>query len=361
MKMSKISKQKEEPEYMTNNKNKNQNQTEIEIETEKNSTTENSTSAWKDEEDEKIQINLNKKNKLKKLKEEGNNIISGKDFQNKLREQFEKLNQKSDIYKWANQNKEENNSNNGNNELDNLLKTNTNFLKSTESIDSNNLHINQMEDLNKDFSHKSIISAMEFSPIKEDLVFTAGLDEKLKIFLINESENKSTNLRTINTQDLPISSAKFTNDGTQILISGKKKHFFVYDLEANKLERCPSLFSNKHVYSLEKMFVGQDQFAFGTQEGFILMHDIKNKCFRYDIKINGSVNSICFDKNGVNLYAVGDQSEIYIFDLRKYRTCVNKINDSGNFNTTCMEISRDNNYLATGKRIIYIFYLFMLG
>ena len=56
-----------------------------------------------------------------------------------------------------------------------------------------------------------------------------------------------------------------------------------------------------------------------NQEGFILIHDIRNKCFRYDIKINGSVNSICFDKNGVNLYAVGDQSEIYIFDLRKYR------------------------------------------
>jgi U3 small nucleolar RNA-associated protein 18 len=360
MKTSKITKQNESQYFSTKNSNKKETEIEIkkekeienetETETEKNSTKENSTSAWRDEEDEKIQINLNKKNKLKKLKEEGNNLISGKDFQNKLREQFEKLNQKSDIYKWANQNQNKNNEENNINinELDNLLKTNKNFLKSTESIDSNNLQINQMEDLTKDFSHKSIISALEFSPIKEDLVFTAGLDEKLKIFLINESENKSINLRTINTQDLPIASAKFTNDGTQILISGKKKHFFVYDLEANKLERCPSLFSNKHIYSLEKMFIGQDQFAFGTQEGFILIHDIKNKCFRYDIKINGSVNSICFDKNGINLYAVGDQSEIYIFDLRKYRTCVNKINDSGNFNTTCMEISRDNNYLATG-------------
>ena len=320
------------------------------------STTENSSCAWKDDDDEKIQINLNSKNKLKKLKEEGNNIVSGNDFQNKLREQFDNLNAKSDIYKWATQqNKSNEETDSEKNELDQLVKTNKNFLTSNESIDTNTLKLNQMQDLTKDFSHKSIISSLEFSPIKEDLVFTAGLDEKLKLFLINESENKSTNLRVVNTQDLPISSAKFTNDGSQILISGKKKHFFVYDLESNKLERCPSLFSNKHVYSLEKMFVGQDQFAFGTQEGFILMHDIRSKCFRYDIKINGSVNSVCFDKNGVNLYAVGDQSEIYIFDLRKYRTCINKVNDSGNFNTTCMEISRDNNYLATGNLLFFIF------
>lgn len=317
----------------------------------------NNLTAWKDEEDENIKINLNSKNKLKKLKKDEDNkknLITGKDFQDRLREQFNKLNNKSEIYKWATSEKSQTtddttDENTDSFELDNLVKTNKNILDSTDAKDSNLLKVIQMQDLNKDFSHKSIISAMEFSPIKENLAFTAGLDEKIKLFSINETENKSLNLKVINTQDLPIYSAKFTQNGQEILISGKKKHFFVYDLEANKLERCPSLFSNKHIYSLEKMFMGYDQFAFGTQEGYIIIHDTKNKCYRYDIKINGSVNSVCFDRNGINLYAVGDQSEIYVFDLRKYRTCLNKINDQGSFNTTCMDISKDNNYLATGK------------
>ncbi len=326
-----------------------------------------SNNAWKDEEDDQIQINLNSKNKLKKFKKDEESIVSGKDFQNRLREQFEKLNSKSEIYKWATSNKnlvknkldsEENNSDNelqndfseinNNNRLDNLFKTSKKVLDSTHSKDSNILKISQIPDLNKEKHHKSIISSLEFSPVKENLAFTAGLDEKLKIFSINETENKSVNLKTINTQDLPIYAAKFSQSGTEILLSGKKKHFFVYDIESDKLERCPSLFANKHVYSLEKMFVGKDQFAFGTQEGYILVHDMSNKCYKYDIKINGSVNSVCFDRNGINLYAVGDQSEIYIFDLRKYRNCVNKLNDVGNFNTTCMDISRDNNFIATG-------------
>jgi len=335
-----------------------------------------SNTAWCDEEDEQIKINLNSKNKLKKLKkDEPQSLITGKDFQNRLREQFEKLNSKSEIYKWATadnsqlkpEDADDSDSNNENesaknyssknksnmkNKLDSLLKTSKSIIESSESKDSNVLKYSQMQDLNKDARHKSITSSIEFSPNKENLAFTAGLDEKLRLFAVNETENKSTNLKTINTQDLPIYAAKFSNGGTEILISGKKKHFFVYDLEADKLERCPSLFANKHVYSLEKMFVGLDQFAFGTQEGFILVHDMSNKCFRYDIKINGSVNSVCFDRNGINLYAVGDQSEIYIFDLRKYRSCVNKVNDTGNFNTTCMDISRDNNYIATGKIIV---------
>jgi U3 small nucleolar RNA-associated protein 18 len=310
--------------------------------------TENNSSAWNDDEEDNIKINLNSKNKLKKLKNDSNSVVSGKEFQERLRDQFNKVNNTSEIYKWATQ--KYSGDDDGDNQLDDLMKTNKHIIDSNESSESQILNISQMQDLTKDFSHKSIISSMEFSPIKENLAFTAGLDEKLKIFSINETENKSVNLRIINTEDLPIYSAKFTNSGTEILISGKKKHFFVYDIESNKLERCPSLFSNKHVYSLEKMFMGENQFAFGTQEGYIIIHDIKNKCYRYDIKINGSANSVCFDRNGINLYAVGDQSEIYIFDLRKYRTCINKINDTGNFNTLCMEMSRDNNYIATGKK-----------
>src|SRR5690242_5167972 len=56
---------------------------------------------WVDEEDQQIQINLNSKNKLRKLKKEGQAIISGTEFQERLREQFTKMNSQSDIYKWA--------------------------------------------------------------------------------------------------------------------------------------------------------------------------------------------------------------------------------------------------------------------
>ena len=200
----------------------------------------------------------------------------------------------------------------------------------------------------------SIISALEFNPLKKNLVFTAGLDRKLKLFSINTSENKSIKIHSTHLSDMPIFSAKHINDGSEIILSGRRKHFYTYNLECSKLERCAGIFSHKdnkerEISSLERLFCGKSQFAFGSLEGYVLLYDSKSKTYKHDIKINGSVNSVCFDNTDTYIYTVGDQSDIYVFDLRKYRNCVQKVSDVGNFNTTCMDISNDNGYLATAS------------
>jgi U3 small nucleolar RNA-associated protein 18 len=307
---------------------------------------------WVDEEDMEIQISLNKKNNLKKLKKDKNeDLISGIEFQERLREQFNKMNSSADIYKWAYNEDSTTDSSPPEQSLENLLKTNISPLDEEGSFskDSDTIKILSLHDLNKDHYHNSIISCINFHPTKENIAITSGLDKKMKIFSIDSYDHSSSNIQTLNTLDMPIYSSKFLND-TEIIISGRRKHHFVYNLDDNKLQRCSGLFSHyKEVSSLERLFVGPHHYAFATNEGYILIFDAKNKTFKYDIKISGSVNSVCFDRNGLNLYAVGDQSEIYIFDLRKYRNCVNKFSDSGNFNTTYMDITQDNSYLATGK------------
>lgn len=150
---------------------------------------------------------------------------------------------------------------------------------------------------------------------------------------------------------MPIFSAKHINSGSEIVLSGRRKHFYTYDLEKGKVDRCGNIFSSKErdIGSLERLFVGNNQFAFGSLEGYVLLYDSKSKTYKHDLKINGTVSSVCFDVNDNYLYTVGDQSEIHVFDLRKYRKCVNKVADTGNFNTTVMTISPDGGYLATGS------------
>lgn len=308
---------------------------------------------WIDEEDEHIQINLNEKNNLKKLKKTlVENVISGDVFQNRLREQFCKMTDKNDLYKWALSTDDEDVYLNDTptDDLDYLLKTNRN-ITSADMIrekDSKILKINQVPDLNKESPHNSIVSCMSFHPTKENLCFTAGYDKKMKLFSISDNDNfKSKTVQVVNTIDIPITSAKYLNT-REIIITGKRKHYVIYDIETNKLERCNGHYSQKELSSLEKVFVGEGYYAFGGVEGYITIYDSASKRFRYDIKIPGTVNSICFNKEGTHLYAVGDQSEIYVFDLRKYRTCLNKVNDVGNFNTNYMDISKDSSYIATG-------------
>jgi hypothetical protein len=69
----------------------------------------------------------------------------------------------------------------------------------------------------------------------------------------------------------------------------------------------------------------------------------KTKKLLYDLKINGSCSSIGFSQGSDprKLYAVGDQAEIYVWDLRHTKKCLAKIADEGSFNTTHLAVSND--------------------
>jgi WD40 repeat protein len=245
-------------------------------------------------------------------------------------------------------------------ELENLLKTNKSIINESKILtNSNILKIQQCPQVTKlpGYQHISIMSTINFHPKKNNILLTSGLDKKLKIFNIDYSDNFSSKLiSTINTLDIPIFSVRFISDD-DLIISGRRKHYYIYNLEKQNLLRIEGNFalSSNQINSLEKCFVGIDSntYSFGDNYGNIYIYDINTRRFKYDIKISSSINSICIDDKNY-LYAVGDQSEIYIYDLRKYRNCLKKVNDYGNFYTNCMDISNDYTYLSTGGKQGYV-------
>ena len=307
---------------------------------------------WKDEDDENLEINLNSRNKLKKLKKDKTeSIIKGNEYQERIREQYNLMHNEKEknLFKWAEGIEDDNsNSNNINGELDLILKTNKSIMNDSKILSSSNiLKINQLPQITKlpNYKHNSIITSLNFHPYKNNIIVSTGLDKTMKIFQIEkENDNKSTLLKTINTIDMPIFSSNFiTND--ELIITGRRKHYFIYNIQLNKLNRFEGHFatSSNEISSLEKCFVGFNSktYAFGDSKGNAFIYDINTKRFKYDLKI-------------INIYLVGDQSEIFIFDIRKYRNCVNKINDNGNIFTNCMDISFDYNFLATGSKNGYV-------
>ena len=318
---------------------------------------------WKDEEDENLEINLNSRNKLKKLKKDKTeSIIKGNEYQERIREQYNLMHNEKEknLFKWAEGIENDNsNSNNINGELDLILKTNKSIMNDSKILSSSNiLKINQLPQITKlpNYKHNSITTSLNFHPYKNNVIVSTGLDKTMKLYQIEkENDFKSTLLQTINTIDMPIFSSNFiTND--ELIITGRRKHYFIYNIQLNKLNRFEGHFatSSNEISSLEKCFVGFNSktYAFGDSKGNAFIYDINTKRFKYDLKINSSINAICFDE--INIYLVGDQSEIFIFDIRKYRNCVNKINDNGNIFTNCMDISFDYNFLATGSKNGYV-------
>lgn len=139
-------------------------------------------------------------------------------------------------------------------------------------------------------------------------------------------------------------------------MSGNRKHFYYYDLEANKLEKIPGIqggvFANTSDpgdslgSNLSRLFVGpsgSDLFAFaGGDSGALGVLSQKTKKLLFELKLSSSSCTAVGFGPGADtkkLYAVGDQAEIYIWDIRHTKKCVGKVADEGSFNTTHLTVS----------------------
>ena len=143
-------------------------------------------------------------------------------------------------------------------------------------------------------------------------------------------------------------------------MTGNRKHYYYYDMGANKLEKIPGIqggvFSNTsadNMQNLSRLFVGSNDFyAFaGGDQGNIAVMSQKSKKLLFELKLSSSsCTSLAFSPNEQVIYAVGDQSDIYAYDLRHTKRCLNKVSDEGSFNTTHVTASPDGGMIATGSK-----------
>ena len=75
-----------------------------------------------------------------------------------------------------------------------------------------------------------------------------------------------------------------------------------------------------------------------------------SKQLLFDLKMNGSCNALAFSPCEKYLFSVGDQAEIYQWDLQT-RRCISKTADEGAYLTTCLEVSPNGNLVATGSKM----------
>ena len=150
----------------------------------------------------------------------------------------------NNINKNNNTNNTTENSNNDNsdNEANNISSDSNPFFHTSlrmtvmdkEVIDSNNIAYTDLGQLNGKSPHKSVITSLEFHPNGE-LLLMAGLDKTLQIYQITGKNNML--LKRIFFNDLPIRCAKFTPDGKEIIITGRRYFFYVFDLISFQVSR----------------------------------------------------------------------------------------------------------------------------
>ncbi|KAL2490791.1 U3 small nucleolar RNA-associated protein 18-like protein [Abeliophyllum distichum] len=315
---------------------------------------------WVDEEEEKASINIAKVNKLRKLrKEKDESVISGSSYVSRLRAQHAKLNPGTD---WARPDVKDYSSDDEDVDkergavasgyedaegVDDILKRNEDLVvKSSSKLLPGRLEYSRLADANIMELSNGPIKSVQFHK-NAQLLLAAGLDKTLRFFQIDGKKNAK--IQSIFLDGYPINKASFLPDGSQVIISGRRKFAYSLDLVTTKKNVIGPL-SGREEKSLESFEVSPDSntIAFLGNEGYILLVSTKTKELIGTLKMNGTVRSVAFTNDGQQLLSSGGDGHIYHWDLRT-RTCFHKGVDDGCVSGTALCTSPTGNLFAAGS------------
>ncbi|AED91981.1 U3 small nucleolar RNA-associated protein 18 [Arabidopsis thaliana] len=307
--------------------------------------------AWEDEEEKQINVDIASVNRLRKLrKEENEGLISGSEYIARLRAHHAKLNPGTD---WARpdsqivdgESSDDDDTQDGG--VDDILRTNEDLVVKSRGnkLCAGRLEYSKLVDANAADPSNGPINSVHFHQ-NAQLLLTAGLDRRLRFFQIDGKRN--TKIQSIFLEDCPIRKAAFLPNGSQVIVSGRRKFFYSFDLEKAKFDKIGPLVGREEK-SLEYFEVSQDSntIAFVGNEGYILLVSTKTKELIGTLKMNGSVRSLAFSEDGKHLLSSGGDGQVYVWDLRTMK-CLYKGVDEGSTCGTSLCSSLNGALFASG-------------
>ncbi|KAL6603491.1 hypothetical protein ACP70R_043852 [Stipagrostis hirtigluma subsp. patula] len=305
---------------------------------------------WVDEE-ETTEVDILKVARLRKLRKEADeHLISGKEYENRLRAQHAKLNP---FTGWADMDRKaplpgasdgESDDEGG---VDDILRNNDELVvKGTAKLLPGMLEFSRLVDANIQETSSGPVNSVQFHR-NGQLMLAAGLDKHLRFFQIDGKRNPK--IQSIFIEDCPVYKASFLPDGSEVILSGRRKFFYSFDLVHAAVSKIGPL-TGREEKSLESFEISPDSktIAFIGNEGYILLVSSKTKQLIGTLKMNGSVRSLAFADGGNQLMSSGGDGQVYHWDLRT-RKCIHKATDDGSLAGISLCTSQDSSLFATGS------------
>ncbi|KNC96269.1 uncharacterized protein SPPG_08420 [Spizellomyces punctatus DAOM BR117] len=301
--------------------------------------------AWEDDDD--VPVNIVDTKRLRKLRlNYSEKVLSGREYESRLRQQYEKIHPTP---QWALKPFREQKAGNSGDDLLRILRTTTSIVstkRNNATLNPDLLEIVRLKDANQAAYSQSVVQSVKFHP-KAPVLLTCGYDRTLRLFQVDGKINPK--IQSVHIKDLPIHRATFTPDGKEVLLTGKRKFFYSYNIEAGVIQRIPGI-RGRDEESFANSYVSPDNkhFAFLGRDGHIILVSKDTKQWVATMKMNGSVTAIDFSKDGKFLYSFGGDGEVYQWDLGS-RKCIHKFYDDGCVKATTLAVSGGDEYLATGS------------
>jgi len=309
---------------------------------------------WEDPDDAKAAL-IDGNSRLKKLRRsrQETEALSSHELEQRLRQRYESSSQSTARTDWATKAKGRSAKKDDNDEDTDeaaltLFSTSKSLLASSRNqLPQNFLNIIRCPDVNLADPNKAVLRCIDFHPAsdpEQPLMLTAGLDKTLRFFQVGEE--KSEKIHGIHFPEMPIYSASFLGDTGKVVLSGRRKFFYFYDMISGKVDLVPSILGRDE-RSWERHTVSPDGklIAFVGNDGYVVLVDAFSKQSIGSLKLNGSVRAITFTPDGSELLASGSDGDIYRWDINS-RQCIERFSNGDG--TITSSLAASNTSLAVG-------------
>lgn len=346
--------------------------------------------AWVDDDDENIKINITSQNMLKKLRKSLNErIIDGAEYQERLREQFNKT-VGNNNNSWVSKKKESNDNLYSDESEDeyggvNLSNARQRLLRDAAPVVHGKSHVGEgplpMRDINirrvNDLtitvrSSKPNITKVQFHPSNNKVAMTLSTaDRSIRVYNVDGQRNSCQKQTTWS--NLVLRDSTFTPDGSSIIsVCDHSVSIPVLDLETGKHSVVSSLIGHNSQAPFKSIVSGPSPFvepslktnsllAVGSSDGSVNFLDARTRHVVRNIQLTApAVSSGFFPGKDLFVTATAADACVCIWDVRTGR-CLNRFIDTSAFQISAMamtpfstNISRsDSNvgtWLTTGSK-----------
>ncbi|KAI7860113.1 WD40-repeat-containing domain protein [Circinella umbellata] len=318
--------------------------------------------AWEDEDDARLMVSLMSADRLRKLrKDEEEDVVNGLEYEKRLRTQHAKMYPRAEWTTLPSELKRKRDDGSDNEQHDDdqlddeerldLLKSTYGILqlrKENRVLPSNFLDIERFKNANQMSPSEASITTVEFHPDAQ-VMMSASMDKTVRLFQIDGRVNPK--IQSVRFQDLRPTCAAFHPKGDQIIVSGRREFYYIYDVQSGSIDRCPRIWGRQE-RSLEKFSISPcgRYIAFKGDDGHIILVSALTKQWIGDLKMNQIVRSFDWSSDGKYLYSVGSDGEVYQWDIGE-RECVKRWRDDGGVDCTAISVSPNDKYYATGSNL----------
>ncbi|KAI8826861.1 WD40-repeat-containing domain protein [Fimicolochytrium jonesii] len=301
--------------------------------------------AWSDDDD--VPVNIIDSKRLRKLRlDYSEKVLTGKEYEQRLRQQFVKMHPTP---QWATiKLRDQENGGSSSDDLLRILRTSMGIVdkgRQAKQLSPESLDIVRMKDANQMAYSQSVVQSIEFHPTAPVLL-TCGYDKTLRLFQIDGRINPK--IQSIHIKDLPLHTAHFSPDGKEVVMTGKRKFFYSYDVEKGVVMRVPGI-RGRDETSLAQSYISPNNkyIVFLGRDGYIILVSKDTKQWIGNLKMNGRIVAVQFSADGESMYSLGGDGEIYIWNLET-RKCTHRFFDEGCVKATCLAVS-STDLIATGS------------